>query len=317
MLCEQVVAHGADIGIALDGDADRLIIADEHGRKVDGDQLMALIAVRLARDGRLRGGGVVATVMSNLGLERYLKSLGLDLVRTPGRRPLRRRAYARSIGFNVGGEQSGHIILTDYVTTGDGLIAALQVLAVRRRDAAAGQRGLPRLHPVPQLLRNVRFNGGAPLEDGAVKAAIARREAALGATGRLLIRKSGTEPVIRVMAEGDDRRWSARVVNTLIGAIQRAARKLSAGGQTAGAGARSSPARIPAAAPASRPTSRRSPRSAATPMTAITALTAQNTDRRFGRASASSRLHRASRSTACSTTSAPTRSRPACCTTPR
>jgi phosphoglucosamine mutase len=221
MMCEQVVAHGADIGIALDGDADRLIIADEQGRKLDGDQLMALIASNWHREGRLRGGGVVATVMSNLGFERHLKSLGLDVVRTPvGDRYVVEHMVKHQ--FNVGGEQSGHIILNDYVTTGDALIAALQVLAVVAETQRPVSEVCRVFDPVPQLLRNVPINGGAPLEDASVKSAILAAEAALGATGRLVIRPSGTEPVIRVMAEGDDPAMVGAVVNTLIGAIQRA-----------------------------------------------------------------------------------------------
>jgi len=222
MMCEQVVAHGADIGIALDGDADRLIIADEHGQRLDGDQLMALIASSWHRQGRLRGGGVVATVMSNLGFERHLKSLGLDMIRTPvGDRYVVEHMVKHQ--FNVGGEQSGHIILNDYVTTGDALIAALQVLAVVSETNRPVSEVCRVFDPVPQLLRNVRFNGGAPLEDASVKIAITDAESKLGAAGRLVIRPSGTEPVIRVMAEGDDPAMVGTVVDTLVGAIQRAA----------------------------------------------------------------------------------------------
>jgi len=222
MMCEQVVAHGADIGIALDGDADRLIIADEHGQRLDGDQLMALIASSWHRQGRLRGGGVVATVMSNLGFERHLKSLGLDMIRTPvGDRYVVEHMVKHQ--FNVGGEQSGHIILNDYVTTGDALIAALQVLAVVSETNRPVSEVCRVFDPVPQLLRNVRFNGGAPLEDASVKIAITDAESKLGAAGRLVIRPSGTEPVIRVMAEGDDPAMVGTVVDTLVGASQRAA----------------------------------------------------------------------------------------------
>ncbi|MGH6619909.1 MAG: phosphoglucosamine mutase, partial [Alphaproteobacteria bacterium] len=203
MMCEQVVAHGADIGIALDGDADRLIVADENGRRLDGDQLMALIAGNWHREGRLRGGGVVATVMSNLGFERHLKSIGLAMVRTPvGDRYVVEHMVKHQ--FNVGGEQSGHIILNDYVTTGDALIAALQVLSVVAETQRPVSEVCRVFEPVPQLLRNVRINGGFPLEDASVKSAIVAAEAELGKSGRLLIRPSGTEPVIRVMAEGDD-----------------------------------------------------------------------------------------------------------------
>ena len=222
MMCAQVVAHGADIGIALDGDADRLIIADENGHRLDGDQLMALIASSWHRQGRLRGGGVVATVMSNLGFERHLKSLGLDMVRTPvGDRYVVEHMVKHQ--FNVGGEQSGHIILNDYVTTGDALIAALQVLAVVSETNRPVSEVCRVFDPVPQLLRNVRFNGGMPLEDASVRSAITEAETKLGAAGRLVIRPSGTEPVIRVMAEGDDPAMVGTVVDTLVGAIQRAA----------------------------------------------------------------------------------------------
>ncbi len=222
MMCEQVVAHGADIGIALDGDADRLIIADEHGQRLDGDQLMALIASSWHRQGRLRGGGVVATVMSNLGFERYLNGLGLDMVRTPvGDRYVVEHMVNHQ--FNVGGEQSGHIILNDYVTTGDALIAALQVLAVVSETNRPVSEVCRVFEPVPQLLRNVRFKGGKPLEDASVKSAITDAETKLGAAGRLVIRPSGTEPVIRVMAEGDDPAMVGSVVDTLVGAIERAA----------------------------------------------------------------------------------------------
>jgi len=203
LLQETVVASGANIGIALDGDADRLIIVDEKGRVVDGDQLMALIGSSWARDGRLRGGGVVATVMSNLGLERYLESKGLTLERTGvGDRYVLERM--RTGGFNVGGEQSGHIILSDYATTGDGLVAALQVLAELVTQKKPASELLHLFDTVPQLLKNVRFAGGKPLEDARVQAVIADAEAALAGKGRLVIRLSGTEPLVRVMAEGDD-----------------------------------------------------------------------------------------------------------------
>ena len=222
MMCEQVVAHGADIGIALDGDADRLIVADENGRRLDGDQLMALIAGSWHREGRLRGGGVVATVMSNLGFERHLQSLGLTMVRTPvGDRYVVEHMVKHQ--YNIGGEQSGHIILNDYVTTGDALIAALQVLAVVAETQRPVSEVCRVFEPVPQLLRNVRINGGAPLEDVAVRSAIAAAEADLGKSGRLVIRPSGTEPVIRVMAEGDDPAMVGTAVDAVIGAIQRAA----------------------------------------------------------------------------------------------
>ncbi len=221
-LCETVVASGAHIGIALDGDADRLIVADETGRVVDGDQLMAVIASGWARAGRLQGGGLVATVMSNLGLERHLAAQGLGMIRTQvGDRHVLEKM--RGSGYNVGGEQSGHIILSDYATTGDGLVAALQVLAELARAAAPASEVLHRFDPLPQILKNVRFGGGAPLEDAAVQEAIAEVEAELDGRGRLLIRKSGTEPVIRVMAEGDDRAQVERVVDRVCDAVRVAA----------------------------------------------------------------------------------------------
>jgi phosphoglucosamine mutase len=222
LLQETVVASGADIGIALDGDADRLIVVDEKGQVVDGDQLMALIATSWARSGLLTGGGLVATVMSNLGLERYLVGEGMTLERTGvGDRYVLERMRAK--GFNVGGEQSGHIILTDYATTGDGLIAALQILA---ELVATGKRASDLLHlfdKVPQLLKNVRFAGGKPLEDARVKASIAEAEAELVGRGRLVIRPSGTEPLIRVMAEGDDEAQVHRLVDMICDTVKAAA----------------------------------------------------------------------------------------------
>lgn len=222
LLQETVVASGADIGIALDGDADRLIIVDEKGRIVDGDQIMALIGSSWAARGLLKGGGVVATVMSNLGLERFLQSQGLTLERTKvGDRYVLERM--REGGFNVGGEQSGHMILSDYGTTGDGLVAALQVLAEIVRQDRAASEVLHLFEPVPQLLKNVRFAGGKPLEDSAVKAVIAAAEAELAGKGRLVIRPSGTEPVIRVMAEGDDAAQVERLVEAICDAVKKAA----------------------------------------------------------------------------------------------
>ncbi len=221
-LAETVVASGADIGIALDGDADRLIVVDETGTIVDGDQLMATIAASWARQGRLAGGGLVATVMSNLGLERHLAAQGLGLVRTKvGDRHVLEKM--RSSGYNVGGEQSGHIILSDYATTGDGLVAALQILAEVKRSGAPAGEVLHRFEPLPQLLKNVRFAGGKPLDDDAVKAVIAGAEAELDGKGRLVIRPSGTEPVIRVMAEGDDPGQVERVVDRICDAVRKAA----------------------------------------------------------------------------------------------
>jgi len=216
---ERVVASGADLGIALDGDADRVIVADEHGRIVDGDQLMALIATEWHATDRLQGGGVVATVMSNLGFERYLTGMGLELERTAvGDRYVVERM--RGGAYNVGGEQSGHIILSDYGTTGDGLIAALQVLAALVIKDCAASEALNMFESLPQIQKNIRFSGGAPLEDRAVREAIAEGESLLGAGGRLVIRKSGTEPVIRVMAQGDDETLIGSVVRDIVGAIE-------------------------------------------------------------------------------------------------
>ncbi|BBB12060.1 phosphoglucosamine mutase [Sphingopyxis sp. FD7] len=222
LLQETVVASGADIGIALDGDADRLIVVDEKGAIVDGDQIMALIGASWARQGRLKGGGVVATVMSNLGLERFLEGQGLRLERTKvGDRYVLERM--KEGGFNVGGEQSGHMILSDHATTGDGTLAALQLLAelvVAQRPAS---ELLHQFDAVPQLLKNVRFAGGKPLDDKSVIAAIADGEAALNGRGRLVIRPSGTEPLIRVMAEGDDAGEVERVVDMICDAVRAAA----------------------------------------------------------------------------------------------
>ncbi len=221
-LQETVVASGADIGIALDGDADRLIVVDEKGSIVDGDQIMALIGQSWSQSGRLRGGGVVATVMSNLGLERFLDGIGLSLERTKvGDRYVLERM--REGGFNVGGEQSGHMILSDYGTTGDGLVAALQVLAELVQQGQPASDLLHLFDAVPQLLKNVRFAGGKPLEADAVKAVIADAEATLKGRGRLVIRPSGTEPVIRVMAEGDDAREVESVVDAICHAVKEAA----------------------------------------------------------------------------------------------
>jgi len=220
-LSAAVKRYRADIGIALDGDADRLIVCDETGRVVDGDQLMALIGLDFHKRGRLNGGGVVATVMSNLGLERRLKSEGLTLERTKvGDRYVMERM--REGGFNIGGEQSGHIILHDFATTGDGLMAALQVLAVLVDTGKPMSELARQFDPVPQLLKNVRFTSAAPLADATVKAAMAEAEAALDGTGRLLVRPSGTEKLIRVMAEGDDAALVKRVVEDVAGAVKAA-----------------------------------------------------------------------------------------------
>ena len=223
LLQETVVASGADIGLALDGDADRLIVSDEKGRLVDGDQLMALIALGLKGRGELRGDAVVATVMSNLGLERKLGEKGLKLLRTKvGDRYVLEEM--RRTGCNVGGEQSGHIILTDHATTGDGLVAGLQVLAALVEAEAPASELLRQFEPLPQLLKNVRFNGGAePLEADSVRKRIAAAEAELEGRGRLVIRKSGTEPLIRVMAEGDDPALVERLVDDICEAVQSAA----------------------------------------------------------------------------------------------
>jgi phosphoglucosamine mutase len=223
VLRETVVASGADIGLALDGDADRLLVVDEKGELVDGDQLMALIALGLQRRGALKGGAVVATVMSNLGLERKLEGAGLKLARTKvGDRYVLEEM--RRSGCNVGGEQSGHMILADHSTTGDGLVAGLQVLAALVEAKAPASQLLRQFEPVPQLLKNVRFNGGAePLEADSVRKRIAAAEAELEGHGRLVIRKSGTEPLIRVMAEGDDPRLVERLVDDICEAVQSAA----------------------------------------------------------------------------------------------
>ncbi|OYX78681.1 MAG: phosphoglucosamine mutase [Sphingomonadales bacterium 32-65-25] len=218
----KVLESGADIGIALDGDADRLIVVDERGQVVDGDQLMALIASRAAEAGTLKGGALVATVMSNLGLERFLESKGIALHRANvGDRHV--LELMRDRGCNVGGEQSGHIILSDHATTGDGLVAALQVLSALVGSGKPASELLHLFDPLPQLLKNVRFKGGAPLEADSVKVAIAAGEAKLAGQGRLLIRKSGTEPLIRVMAEGEDKALVGRVVDDICAAVAAAA----------------------------------------------------------------------------------------------
>ncbi|MBE5074399.1 phosphoglucosamine mutase [Erythrobacteraceae bacterium E2-1 Yellow Sea] len=218
----RVMEEGADIGIALDGDADRLIVVDEKGQAVDGDQLMALIATRMADTGALNGGGVVATVMSNLGLERYLAGRGLTLERTKvGDRYVLERM--KQGGFNIGGEQSGHMILLDHATTGDGTVAALCVLAALVAEGRPASDVLHLFDPVPQLLKNVRYSGGSPLDAGSVKQVIADAEAELSGKGRLVIRASGTEPLIRVMAEGDDAAQVEAVVDRICAAVQEAA----------------------------------------------------------------------------------------------
>ncbi len=221
-LCAKVHEVRADIGIALDGDADRVLIVDEKGHLVDGDQLMAVVAQSWKEDDRLSAPGVVATVMSNLGLERFLSGIGLTLDRTKvGDRYVVERM--REQGFNVGGEQSGHIILSDFATTGDGLVAALQVLAVVQKLGRPVSEVCHRFDRVPQILRNVRTKGGAPLENNSVRSAIEEAQSRLGNSGRLVIRPSGTEPVIRVMAEGDDETLVNELVDGIVGAVEAAA----------------------------------------------------------------------------------------------
>ena len=212
----------ADIGIALDGDADRVIIIDERGNAIDGDQLLAVIAESWKDDGRLTRPGVVATVMSNLGFERHLAGLGLELIRTPvGDRYVLERM--RRDGYNVGGEPSGHIILSDYTTTGDGFVAALQVLSVIKSINKPVSEICHRFEALPQILKNVKYKTGKPLENARVKSAIASAEEKLGRTGRLIIRASGTEPVIRVMGEGDNRDVVEAAVDGVVEALGQAA----------------------------------------------------------------------------------------------
>jgi phosphoglucosamine mutase len=220
---EAVVTHGAHVGISLDGDADRVTILDEHGKVADGDQIMALMAGRWADEGRLQGGALVATVMSNLGLERYLEGRGLRLERTAvGDRYVVERM--REGGFNLGGEQSGHIVMTDYATTGDGLIAGLQFLAEMARTGKPASALTRSFETVPQMLKNVRYGvGAAPLESASVKAIIAASEVRLAGKGRLLIRKSGTEPLVRVMAECEDEGLLVEVVDGIVAAVEAAA----------------------------------------------------------------------------------------------
>src|SRR5215472_1093971 len=212
----------ADFGIALDGDADRVVMADEHGNLIDGDQILGLIARSWSKTGKLKGGGVVGTVMSNAGLERYLKSLNLSLARAAvGDRYV--VEIMNSQGFNVGGEQSGHIVLNDFGTTGDGLVAALQVLAVLAEENKPASEAAHLFEPLPQVLENVRFRNGSPLSDARVTQRIKDCEARLNGTGRILVRKSGTEPVIRVMAEGDDEALVRQVVHDLVATIEEVA----------------------------------------------------------------------------------------------
>jgi len=221
-LQEKVREARADIGIALDGDADRVVIIDEKGRIVDGDQILGLIGKRWKSDGRLKGGGLVATIMSNLGLERAMGADGIELVRAGvGDRYVMEQMKAR--GMNLGGEQSGHIIVSDFSTTGDGLIAALQVCAALVETGKRASEVCHVFEPLPQLLQNVRYRNASPLDLPAVKSEIERIERELGAKGRVVIRKSGTEPVIRVMAEGDDEKLVKSVVGSIVSVIEKAA----------------------------------------------------------------------------------------------
>ncbi len=226
-LCAAVLEHAADIGIALDGDADRVILADERGEIIDGDQILGLIARDMHERGRLTGGGVASTVMSNLGLERFLAGLGLSLSRTQvGDRYV--AEAMRLEGKNLGGEQSGHVILSDFATTGDGLIAALQVLAVLVRTGRRASEACQVFSPLPQLLRNVRYSGASPLGLPHVQRAIAAASAKMAGAGRVLIRASGTEPLIRVMAEGEDLSTIQDVVEALCATIASATRAAEA-----------------------------------------------------------------------------------------
>jgi phosphoglucosamine mutase len=218
-LCDKVREVRADIGIALDGDADRCLIVDEAGRSIDGDQIMALIATSWRQDDKLTANGVVATIMSNLGFERYLDGMGLELIRSQvGDRYV--VEAMRKGGYNLGGEQSGHIVLSDFSTTGDGLIAALQVLAAVKRSDRPVSELCRMFEPVPQLLKNVRYKQGRPLEEKPVQQAIEEATARLGTSGRLVIRPSGTEPLIRVMGEGDDAGLVKAVVNDIVNALK-------------------------------------------------------------------------------------------------
>ncbi len=220
-MCKRVVAEGADLGIALDGDADRLILCDENGEIIDGDQIMALITRNWHKRGILKGSGLVATVMSNLGLERLLESEGLTLARTKvGDRYVVEEM--RKSGFNVGGEQSGHVVLSDFCTTGDGLVSALQVMTEIKQSGLKASKACKQFDRVPQLLKNVRYSGGDPLEADNVKASIADAEARLNGSGRLVIRKSGTEPLVRVMAEGDDAQLVEQVVDSICREVEAA-----------------------------------------------------------------------------------------------
>ncbi|WP_169570049.1 phosphoglucosamine mutase [Sneathiella limimaris] len=221
-MCQKVVETGAHLGIALDGDADRLIMCDENGHLIDGDQLMALIAASWAERDLLKGGGLVATVMSNMGLEKFLKGKGLDLVRTAvGDRYV--VEHMRNHGYNLGGEQSGHMVMSDFATTGDGLVAALQVLSVIVEQQKPVSEIARSFEPFPQILKNVRYGSTDPLSLASVQSAIKNGEEKLASTGRLLIRKSGTEPLIRVMGEGEDTDLVNQVVDDIVEEVQKAA----------------------------------------------------------------------------------------------
>jgi len=221
-LMHKVKEMRADVGIALDGDADRVLIVDERGHLVDGDQLMGVVAASWREDNRLSQPGIVATIMSNLGLERYLNGIGLKLARTAvGDRYV--LEYMREHGYNLGGEQSGHIIMSDYTTTGDGLVAALQLLAMVKRTERPVSEVCHCFEPLPQVLKNVRYKVGEPLTEQNVVTAIESGRGRLGDQGRLVIRPSGTEPVIRVMGEGDDRDLVERVVDDIVEALTKAA----------------------------------------------------------------------------------------------
>lgn len=217
-LCKKVRETRADVGIALDGDADRVIIVDENATVIDGDQMMAAISQHWNKQSKLTGGGVVATVMSNLGLERFLENEGLELVRTKvGDRYV--VEHMRAHGYNLGGEQSGHMVMSDFTTTGDGLLAALQILSAVQSSGKTVSDVCNKFEPVPQILKNVRYGSGNPLKDATVIEAISDGEAQLGKTGRLVIRASGTEPLIRIMAEGDDAALVASVVQDIAGVV--------------------------------------------------------------------------------------------------
>jgi phosphoglucosamine mutase len=221
-MCAKVREVRADFGIALDGDADRVVMADEEGEILDGDQILALIAKSWSKSGTLKGGGVVGTVMSNAGLDNYLGGLGLTLARAAvGDRYVQEEMLKG--GFNVGGEQSGHVILSDFGTTGDGVVAALQILAVIAQENKPASKVAHLFEPMPQILENVRFRKGSPLDDARVKSSIDAAKAKLGEKGRVLVRKSGTEPLIRVMAEGEDEKTVRAVVRAIAGAIEEAA----------------------------------------------------------------------------------------------